>query len=98
GVHGYILKSAEDGEIVEALNQIIGGQIYAPPELAESSASAREDSAAKATLTPRQRDVLDLMVGGKTNKEIARALELSESTVKIHVAALFRALGVRNRV
>jgi len=98
GVHGYILKSAEDNEIVEALNQIMGGQIYAPPELAESSSSSREESVPKATLTPRQRDVLDLMVGGKTNKEIARELDLSESTVKIHVAALFRALGVRNRV
>lgn len=99
GVHGYILKSAEDEEIIEALNQIMGGQIYAPPELADSSSSSRsEEIAPKVTLTPRQQDVLALMAGGKTNKEIARELDLSESTVKIHVAALFRALGVRNRV
>lgn len=98
GVHGYILKSAEDEEIVEALNQIMAGQIYAPPELAEPSSSSREEASPKATLTPRQQDVLNLMIGGKTNKEIARELDLSESTVKIHVAALFRALGVRNRV
>ncbi len=48
-------------------------------------------------LTRRQRDVLRLIVDGKANKEIARALALSEGTVKVHVAALLRALGVSNR-
>lgn len=99
GVHGYILKSSEDEEITEALSQIMGGQIYAPPALAESaSSSSNKNAAPKASLTPRQKDVLDLLIAGKTNKEIARDLDLSESTVKIHVAALFRALDVRNRV
>jgi DNA-binding CsgD family transcriptional regulator len=48
-------------------------------------------------LTPRQQDVLNLIVGGKSNKEIARALNLCEGTVKVHVAALFRNLGVNRR-
>jgi len=48
-------------------------------------------------LTPRQQDVLNLIVGGKSNKEIARALKLGEGTVKVHVAALFRNLGVNRR-
>ena len=48
-------------------------------------------------LSPRQQDVLNLIVGGKSNKEIARALKLGEGTVKVHVAALFRNLGVNRR-
>lgn len=48
-------------------------------------------------LTPRQRDVLRLVIHGRSNKEIARALNLRESTVKVHLAAIFRLLGVHNR-
>lgn len=98
GVHGYVLKNAEDDEVVSALTQIMNGQIYAPPELAAARPASAETDGGGPALTPRQTDVLELLVAGKTNKEIARDLDLSESTVKIHVAALFRALGVRNRV
>ena len=48
-------------------------------------------------LTRRQREVLQLLTHGKSNKEIARALSIAEATTKIHMAALVRALGVRNR-
>ena len=48
-------------------------------------------------LTKRQREVLSLLAGGKSNKEIARVLGIAEATTKIHMAALLRALGVRNR-
>jgi DNA-binding NarL/FixJ family response regulator len=48
-------------------------------------------------LTPRQQDVLHLIVRGESNKQIARALNLGEGTVKVHVAALFRNLGVNSR-
>jgi DNA-binding NarL/FixJ family response regulator len=50
-----------------------------------------------AMLTPRQCDVLRLLGKGQANKEIARALDISEGTVKIHLAAIFRLLDVRNR-
>jgi DNA-binding NarL/FixJ family response regulator len=50
-----------------------------------------------AMLTPRQYDVLRLLGKGQANKEIARALDISEGTVKIHLAAIFRVLDVRNR-
>jgi DNA-binding NarL/FixJ family response regulator len=62
----------------------------------ESEASAPEP-APVSPLTPRQQDVLDLLVQGKTNKEIALALGLGEGTVKIHMAAIFRYFGVNNR-
>lgn len=98
GVHGYLVKNLEDEELIVALTQIMSGQIYAPPELAETHSKVGTDTGKRPKLTPRQKDVLDLLLEGRTNKEIARDLDLSESTIKIHVAALFRALGVRNRV
>jgi DNA-binding NarL/FixJ family response regulator len=81
--------------------------IYVPPSIADlppqgQPAPTREAAvpaprAALAILTPRQRGVLELLVQGKSNKAIARDLDLGEGTVKVHMAALFRSLGVRTR-
>ena len=109
GVHGYVPKSLGTKGLTAALRTILGGEIYIPPSLADLSsnsekptdqllpggASANSESAAG--LTPRQRDTLALLVQGKSNKEIARTLNLSEGTVKVHIAALFRNLGVHKR-
>lgn len=104
GVNGYIAKSMGSKELSSALKQILGGTVYVPASIAnpniprsadEIDATAASDLSA--TLTPRQRDVLTLVVKGKSNKEIARQLGLGEGTVKVHLAALFRALGVRSR-
>lgn len=105
GVHGYIPKGYRIDDLSTALRSVVGGTIYVPPLLAEAASEpppikAPEESAAAVTapvLTPRQWDVLKLLVEGRSNKEIARALGLGEGTVKIHLAALFRNLAVRNR-
>lgn len=104
GVHGYVPKRLGIGEMTQALEAILNGQIYVPSSLAQlpaASASAvppaTEEAPAPLPLTPRQRDVLELIVRGQSNKEIARSLGLGEGTVKIHLAALFRNLGVANR-
>lgn len=110
GAHGYIAKSHENDQIASALTKVIRGEIYAPPLLAERKHASKDkpletpEAAAsspknepKANLTRRQTQVLNLLGEGKSNKEIARDLGLSESTVKIHVAALLRALGAKNR-
>lgn len=110
GVHGYVPKGLGVDELATALQYVLAGNIYVPPSLAEIERPAGHYPAEQATrapdtegrnglsnLTPRQRDVLDLLVQGRSNKEIARKLDLGESTVKIHLAALFRSLGVRNR-
>jgi DNA-binding NarL/FixJ family response regulator len=104
GVHGYIAKSMGLKELSSALKQIIGGTVYVPASIASPSlAGSAEAIAATAvsdlapTLTPRQKDVLTLIVKGKSNKEIARGLGLGEGTVKVHLAALFRVLGVSSR-
>jgi DNA-binding CsgD family transcriptional regulator len=69
----------------------------APPVDLTDCVSSADESRKTSLLTPRQRQVLELLVQGKSNKEIARSLKLGEGTVKVHVAALFRALGVMNR-
>lgn len=109
GAHGFILKSNGIKSLEGAVRKVLGGEIYVPPVLAEISLIAKEGQRPtnhpataditdkKAALTPRQRDVLALLVQGKSNKEIARDLNLGEGTVKIHLSALFRSLGVQSR-
>jgi DNA-binding NarL/FixJ family response regulator len=107
GVHGYVPKGLGIAELVHALQLIIDGVIYVPTSIATlPSGDEKVDAPRKrllaprsalAILTPRQRGVLELLVEGKSNKAIARDLKLGEGTVKVHMAALFRNLGVRSR-
>lgn len=103
GAFGYIPKSLEPTAMVAAFEQILNGGIYAPTLLLLETRSPLDapsaplDPQVLATLTPRQCDVLRLLGKGQANKEIARALDISEGTVKIHLAAIFRLLDVRNR-
>jgi DNA-binding NarL/FixJ family response regulator len=102
GVNGFVPKRLVEDDLVAALRTVVAGAIFVPPSLASAAAGrpAAERPAPPADLarlTPRQRDVLELLIAGHSNKEIARALELGHGTVKIHLAALFRHLGVRNR-
>jgi two-component system, NarL family, nitrate/nitrite response regulator NarL len=103
GAVGYIPKSTPAAVMADALRLVLRGGIYVPPVmLNEVEAAAHrptDESGAAATqpLTDRQVDVLLLLALGKSNKVIARELVLSEKTVKAHVTAVFRALGVVNR-
>ncbi len=100
GVNGYIPKSIGLKKFSSALKQIVGGTVYVPASIAspstdEIAATAVSDLAP--SLTPRQKDVLTLVVHGNSNKQIARELGLGEGTVKVHLASLFRVLGVHSR-
>jgi DNA-binding NarL/FixJ family response regulator len=107
GVHGYVPKNASPVELAAALKLIIDGIIYVPPSMASTSslvvegpvlnAGPAKSAAPPDLLTPRQREVLGLLLKGQSNKEIARTLKLGEGTVKVHMAGLFRALGVNTR-
>ncbi len=96
GVRGYIPKAIGSSELRRALATILAGNIYVPPLLASAATSGPSKDKAK-RLTPRQRDVLDELVHGGSNKEIARKLGLGEGTVKIHVTALLKTLQLPNR-
>jgi DNA-binding NarL/FixJ family response regulator len=101
GVHGYIPKSLPMNGIMSAIEYVLTGFIYVPSSLAEvamaSGPRSFEAVVPEKVLTQRQREVLQMMVDGKSNKEIARQLGLGEGTVKVHVAAVFRALNVSTR-
>lgn len=100
GVHGYIPKSLPSAEIANAIRIVLEGGIYVPPALGrrEPETMVRASEALEADkLTGRQREVLAELLKGRASKEIARTLDIAEGTVKIHLAAIYRALGVRTR-
>lgn len=97
GVSGFIPKSDPTPVIQQAVRLVLAGGSYVPPRLLGAAPAAPEPPAQLAALTPRQHDVLRLLAEGKPNKLIARDLDISEATVKVHVLAVFRALGARNR-
>jgi DNA-binding NarL/FixJ family response regulator len=100
GVHGYIPKSLPSAEIANAIRTILDGGIYVPPALGrrDPDTAVRSNEALEADkLTSRQKEVLAELLKGRASKEIARTLDIAEGTVKIHLAAIYRALGVRTR-
>ena len=102
GVHGYVPKSLGASMIQHALDLIANGSVYVPSlittlDTEEQVRPAVAPQSALEDLTPRQKEVLHLVVQGKSNKEIARTLELGEGTVKVHMSALFRSLGTSSR-
>jgi DNA-binding NarL/FixJ family response regulator len=102
GALGYVLKSSPSTVILHALKLVLSGGIYIPAILNESSPNIQPNAAlqinkSSIALTTRQMEVLNCLLQGMPNKTIARSLELTEGTVKIHLAAIFRALGVNNR-
>ncbi|WP_374306741.1 response regulator [Methylocella sp.] len=96
GAAGFIPKSASMEALADALRQVLDGGVYVPG--GEESRGGGEKRAADAgVLTPRQLAVLGLLSAGKSNKEIARALSISDLTVKVHITTIFRKLGVATR-
>lgn len=100
GVHGYVPKTLPAREIVAALRGILEGQIFVPPAVRLRGQGRRESAdinLAQERMTTRQREVMEEMLKGRSSKEIARTLNIAEGTVKIHLAAIYRALGVKTR-
>ncbi len=106
GAMGYIPKSSTPEVMVSALQLVLSGGVYLPPNLlrpppAEVEAPAVEEKEQGDDildrLTPRQRDVLALLTEGNSNKQIAESLGLAPGTVKIHISRILRAFGVQNR-
>lgn len=91
GARGYLLKSAMELELPAAVRKVAAGETVLDPVLAKPAALKGERSAA---LTKRELEVLQLLVGGKSNKEIAEALQLSVNTVAVHRANIMNALGI----
>jgi DNA-binding NarL/FixJ family response regulator len=100
GAAGFVPKSLKRGEIIDALQQVLDGEIYVPELLDDDSEGAREEAAIVSrinTLTPQQRVVLRHLVNGRLNKQIAYDLDVSMTTVKAHVSAILQKLNVFSR-
>jgi DNA-binding NarL/FixJ family response regulator len=93
GATGYLLKNAMDLELVAAVKQVAAGIQVLDPRLGTVEEIARQP---RATLSARELEVLQLIVQGKSNKEIAAILKLSTNTVAVHRANVMQTLGIHN--
>jgi DNA-binding NarL/FixJ family response regulator len=92
GAKGYLLKNAMDLDLVHAVRQVAAGEVILDPAIKAVSGPAE----ANAGLTTRELEVLQLIVNGRSNKEIAAELRLSVNTVAVHRANIMQALGIHN--
>ena len=93
GAKSYLLKDSSAEEIVGTIRAVHAGEQQLPPEVADRLALRLE----KQDMSEREMEVLQLVVKGRSNKEIASALSLSEDTIKFHLKRLFAKLGVQDR-
>ena len=93
GARAYLLKGMTSEELIATIRTVHEGKSHIPPAIAQKLAERMSTE----ELTPREFDVLEQIVHGKSNKEIATELEISEATVKTHINNLFSKTGVRDR-
>ena len=104
GAKGYVDEAASLAEFVQAIRVVSQGSVWAPRHVFSmfiervSSAPAPTFPSGRATFTDREKEVLKLLVAGRSNKEIGSPLGIGERTVKAHVAKLMRKVGVQNRI
>ncbi len=105
GARGYIPESSSGELFVNALKLVLSGNIYVPPAALRKGKTESgtvpvgdpPNAYRLTTLTPRQREVLSLIAEGDSNREMAGKLGIAEGTIRIHVAAILKALDLRNR-
>ncbi|MEU3316457.1 response regulator transcription factor [Streptomyces sp. NPDC006662] len=101
GAAGYLYKDIDPDALAGAIRSVHAGHVLLQPEVAEALLAAQDDQGAPAgrpgSLTEREREVLGLIADGRSNREIARALVLSEKTVKTHVSNILMKLDLSDR-
>jgi len=104
GAKGYVDEAATPSEFVQAIRVVNQGSVWAPRRVLSmfiervTSSPGRIFPAGRVTFTDREKEVLEMLVAGRSNKEIGAALGIEERTVKAHVAKLMRKVGVQNRI
>ena len=98
GAMGFIPKESTSSVMLNALQLVLAGSIYLPPSMGQQSNQySKPTNDTVQTLTPRQLQVLSMVVQGHSNKVIAAQLDIAETTIKMHVTAILKSLGVSNR-
>lgn len=97
GATGYLLKDTDADALMEAIHAAANGEVRLHPEAARRLARSVRTGDMREALTPREIDILKLLAAGHSNKAVARETDLSELTVKTHVARIFSKLGVSSR-
>ena len=104
GAKGYVDEAAKPEEFVQAIRIVHQGSVWAPRRVMSifidrvTSSPGKIFPAGRVTFTDREKEVLELLVAGRSNREIGQALQIEERTVKAHVAKLMRKVGVQNRI
>ena len=98
GVSGYVLKSAPAEAIADAIRAVSSGKLQLDPALSGSLAEAVSPSGAAVSLTAREREVVALIARGRSNRDVAAALYISERTARTHVSHLLGKLGLESRI
>ncbi len=104
GADGYVLKNVDAGYLIDAIRKVVAGESVVSPALVGTLVSQRRSTPRAGAereaerLTQREREVVQWLARGVSNKEMARQLGLSESTVKIHVQNILKKLGLSSRV
>ena len=103
GAQGYIPKSTSAELLIRSLKLVLSGGIYIPPEILSQLGNDANNpvnnkpEVIDTPLTPRQHEVLAKLIHGYSNKEIGRLLDMAESTVRVHIAVILKALNASNR-
>jgi DNA-binding NarL/FixJ family response regulator len=97
GASGYLLKDAASEEVADGIRAAARGESPLDPRAARTILKARTEPDPLGSLSPREREVLELLVEGLPNKLMARRLEISEKTIKSHLTRIFREIGVTDR-
>lgn len=97
GAQGYVLKASRAADLVEAIERVAAGQTALDPAAAQVLMNQVRSSDPLETLTPREREVFDLMVRNQTNSQIAETLNIGETTVRTHIMNIFDKLTLRDR-
>jgi two-component system, NarL family, nitrate/nitrite response regulator NarL len=95
--NGIVLKTSDPALLLECMDGVLAGKTWVDPEIVDRTEAAKKRASSRPALTPRERDLVDLVRQGLRNREIAARLGVTEGTVKVYLHAIFDKLGVATR-